>query len=306
MPSLGHEGYFETAVNSVLAARPTQADFEFRILDAGSSEPVRARMAKMIRGIDGARLECRPDRGQADALRRCFADTDADVLGWLNTDDVILPGALDRVLARFAADDTVDVVYGEGLFIDERGRVKGAYPVARFDAELLKSFCYLSQPSTFFRGAAYERAGGIDARLRFAMDYDLWLRLLKTGARFERIRGFLSATRLHEHTKTATGRQRFTAEVVAAQHNAFPDQATAERAAWQAYRRRVERGLPRPGALVRAVLRGGNARDLPRRLRWAAKVAGLHGMARLRSSRMRRPQHHMRLNPMTHETRPRT
>jgi len=283
MPSLGHEEFVEDAVRSVLSAWPGEGALEFRILDAGSSEQVRERIRTLIRDVDGAQLHCRPDRGQADALRRCFSETDADILGWLNTDDLVLPGALDIVLRRFAADDTVDALYGDGLFIDSKGSIRGAYPVSRFDANLLKSFCFISQPSTFFRRSAYQRAGGIDAELQFAMDYDLWLKMLKTGARFERIRGFLSATRLHDETKTAMKHEEFTDEVLSCQHRAFPAAASVERAAWRSYRYRMANGVPRSFAFLQASLFGGQLRGLPRRLVWSARLAWLLGIAAIRA-----------------------
>jgi hypothetical protein len=79
----------------------------------------------------------------------------------------------------------------------------------------------------FFRKSAYRQAGGIDATLDYALDYDLWLRMLATDARFAYIPELLSATRLHGKSKTATGQSAFTREVLACQARHFPDSAKA-------------------------------------------------------------------------------
>lgn len=283
MPSKGHETFLEAAVRSVLTAWPAAGELEFRILDAGTDEGTLVRVRRLIEDVDGAELRSKPDAGQADALRRCFAATDADILGWLNSDDLLLPGAIDHVLERFWANDSIDVLYGNALFVDAGGRCIGSYPVTGFDGQLLKSFCFLSQPSTFFRASAYAAVDGIDAGLDFALDYDLWLRLLAEGARFQHSRRVLSATRLHSSTKTGTGESQFTREVAECQQRAFPGEAVAERAAWQRYRHAYCEGGNRAVAFLVGTVTGGPLPALPRRVSWGLRLLLLHARAWLRA-----------------------
>jgi glycosyltransferase involved in cell wall biosynthesis len=231
-PSLNHGRYLERCVESVMSQRLAGADIQYRILDAGSTDDSGAVLEKLGRAFPELEIRIEPDRGQADALRRGFEDTDADILGWLNADDVLLPGSLDAVARAFEAP-RVDVVYGRAWFINERDRVIGAYPTAAFDRDYLTTFCFLSQPSVFFRRSAYERVGGVNRDLHYCMDYDLWLRLAGAGSTFEYVRAYLSATRLYPETKTAMGGQRFVDEIFSVMRRELghvPD-------AWKLYQR---------------------------------------------------------------------
>ena len=283
IPSKDHQAYIEQAVKSVLAAWPSGGQLELRILHTGADSAALCRVKRLIEPVEGASLICESDRGQADALYRCFAETDAELLGWLNSDDLLLPGALDHVFERFDRDNQIDVLYGNALFIDQHGACIGAYPVSEFDPDLLKSFCFISQPSTFFRRAVYSRVGGIDPGLQFALDYDLWLRLLKLGATFMHSRRVISATRLHGLTKTNLGGIPFTQEVNECQERIFPAETVAGRSAWKGYRARFHQGAARTPAFLAGIFAGGPVPQLPSRLRWGLKIALLHGQARLRA-----------------------
>jgi hypothetical protein len=71
-----------------------------------------------------------------------------------------------------------------------------------WSSERLKLVCFLCQPAVFFRRRVVERFGPFDARLDHCMDYEYWLRLAASGARFIHIPAKLAASRLHKDTKT--------------------------------------------------------------------------------------------------------
>ncbi|MDA3932758.1 MAG: glycosyltransferase family 2 protein [Gammaproteobacteria bacterium] len=286
VPSLNQPEYLEYALRSILDQLPRQTPTEVRIMDGGSGPKVLKIAERMGREYSELEVSSIADRGQADALARGFDETDADILGWLNSDDLLLPGALHKVLDRFRHRPEVDVIYGDALFIDAGGTCTGAYPTAPFDPELLKSFCYFSQPSVFFRKSAYRQAGGIDATLDYALDYDLWLRMLATDARFAYIPELLSATRLHGKSKTATGQSAFTREVLACQARHFPDSAKAARAVWRSYRKLITAHptLSRSSALSLAwLLQLVHLQQLPEITAWVCRIARLYLQARRRA-----------------------
>jgi len=286
IPSFNQADFLEASVRSVVEQTTALPGAEVRLMDGGSGLEVLEIIERLKRDYPQLEVQSRPDDGQADALARGFAATDADIIGWLNSDDLLLPGALNKVLSGFGRWPESHVIYGDALFIDERGVCTGAYPTAPFDPELLKSFCYLSQPSVFFRRSAYLGAGGIDAELRYAIDYDLWLRLLANGARFRYLPEILSATRLHDQSKTATGQTAFTREVRACQTRHFPGSANAGRALWESYRRLIIKApwLWRPIALLLAWLgRLARPKEIPENAAWAYRVSQLHRRARKRA-----------------------
>jgi hypothetical protein len=147
-----------------------------------------------------------PDKGQADALRGGFERATGEVLAWLNSDDVYLPGALLTAAAELRRTPEAVMVYGEADEIDRDSRfIKPAPQVGPADHDiLLNDNNVIAQPAAFFRRAAYEVAGGLDISLHWTMDYDLWFRLARQG-RLDYHPQRLAQMRLYADTKSNTG-----------------------------------------------------------------------------------------------------
>ncbi|MGK7294240.1 MAG: glycosyltransferase family 2 protein [Candidatus Wenzhouxiangella sp. M2_3B_020] len=277
-PSCDQAGYIERAVRSVLC-QPDDGGvtLDHVVADAGSRDDSIERVRGLIDDVPYARIVSKPDRGAADAIARELGNASGEFVGWLNADDLLLPGALERIAATFDRSDA-DVVYADGYFIDRDDHVIGAYPTESHDPDFLRTFCYLSQPSVFVRRAAYEAVGGIDPHLEYCFDYELWLRLARAGHRFRHLRRFCSATRLHAETKTARRSLDFTDEIIAVQNRLFGDVPEA----WLAYHDFRRREFERPErSRLRHLLaalrsRGAAKRDGRPLRRWAVRVAGAH------------------------------
>ena len=141
-----------------------------------------------------------PDAGQSDALNKGFAKAKGKWLFWLNADDVLLSGALKKVLDRI---DTVDWIAGNQLLIDCEGKVlKCSVGNGWHDWLYRHAVPHVYGPSSFFRRELLERAGGLDVALKYCMDWDLWIKFMKAGARFERIDEYLWAQRQWLGSKT--------------------------------------------------------------------------------------------------------
>lgn len=154
-----------------------------------------------------------PDRGQASAIHEGWSCLPGDVLGWLNADDFLYPGALKAAADAFQASD-VDVVTGDSVFLDGAGRFLGHHPgVGPPDDQILTSNP-ISQPSTFVRRIAVEAVGGINQSLHYTMDWDLWVRLFRNGARFTKNDAVLSGVMIDRGTKTMGFGPRRRAEVL--------------------------------------------------------------------------------------------
>ena len=146
------------------------------------------------------------DQGQTDAIMKGFNLAEGEILAWLNSDDLYLPGALSKVLGHFSANPDFSVVYGKTYFTDEAGQIIGKYPTMSFDENLLPSFNFICQPSVFFTKAAMEAVGGLDLTLHYVMDYDFWIRLSKKF-RFSYVDDFFSTYRLHQNSKTISSQE---------------------------------------------------------------------------------------------------
>lgn len=144
-----------------------------------------------------------PDEGQADAIANGWEALEGEVLGWLNADDVLLPGALSAAVEAFASSPEADVVYGRSEIVDERGAFTGYHwGVAAPGGASLRTNCFISQPSCFFRRSLCDRVGGLNRSLHFTMDWDLWVRFEQGGARFAFIDDVLSSVLWTREAKT--------------------------------------------------------------------------------------------------------
>jgi len=176
-PSLDPGPVLATALASV--RDQGYPDCEHWVIDGGSTD----KTAELVRGDPEVRWLSEPDRGQSDALNKGFRLATGAILGWLNADDALLPGALDRVAKAFRADPTPDLVVGACEVVDAADRllwVARPGDVSRLDA----GDNPIPQPATFFSRAIWERIGPLDESLTYAMDLDLWLRARRAGARF--------------------------------------------------------------------------------------------------------------------------
>jgi GT2 family glycosyltransferase len=200
VPVKTNPGFLGGALDSL---REQNAACSIALLDASGDPAVPA--AADASGLEFAWRRHGADGGQAAAIAEGWRQAPGDILGWLNDDDVLLPGALDSVAAIFAAEPETDVVYGHGVMLDAAGAFTGYFPSISPDASQLRFSNVICQPAAFVRRPAVDRIGGIDPALHYAMDWDLWLRLLDAGARFRFIDAPLAAVRSHADSKTRSG-----------------------------------------------------------------------------------------------------
>jgi glycosyltransferase involved in cell wall biosynthesis len=211
-PSFNQGDFLGQAIRSVVEQKSSNFILDYTVKDNCSTDSSAEQMAAFS-DSDGLSIVVSKDGGQAEALHSIFSQSDGDILGWLNSDDLYLPGALEYVADAFKRHPEIDVVYGEAYFIDSAGNIIGRYPTTEFDIELMLNACFLSQPSVFFRRSLYEKVGGLDTALNYCLDYNLWIRFAMSDAHFMRSVRYLSATRIHENTKTTLRRSEFVSEI---------------------------------------------------------------------------------------------
>ncbi|NTV84043.1 MAG: glycosyltransferase [Bacteroidales bacterium] len=151
------------------------------------------------------------DRGQADAVNKGIRMATGEIIGWLNSDDLYLPGALQAVADHFRKHPECRWLYGRCLIIDKSGKERWKW-ITSYKNARLKKFTYskllrenfISQPAVFFRKDLFNEAGPLNLDLHYAMDYDLWLRFGKiTPAGV--VRRDLASFRRHGSSKSEKG-----------------------------------------------------------------------------------------------------
>ncbi|MEO6245839.1 MAG: glycosyltransferase, partial [Opitutaceae bacterium] len=203
-PSYGQEKFIERTFRSVLDQNYPR--LAYVVQDGGSpdgSAAIIARHAASLRHWESVK-----DAGQADAIRRGFAHLESTlgrdtIMAWLNSDDLLAPGALRYVAEYFATHPEVDVLYGHRIIIDDDDRDVGRWIMPRHNPKTLEWIDYVPQETLFWRKRAWDLAGGIDPSFHFALDWDLLARFHQAGCRMVRVPYFLGAFRVHAEQKTS-------------------------------------------------------------------------------------------------------
>jgi glycosyltransferase involved in cell wall biosynthesis len=198
-PSFRQAGFIERTIKSVLDQDYPR--LEYAVQDGGSDDGTVQILERYAHRLAWA---SEPDSGQTQAINRGFARTRGEIMAWLNSDDILLPGALAAVADYFRRHPEVDVVYGNRVLIDERDCLIGRWVMPPHDDNILSWADYVPQETLFWRRRIWEKVGGrVDESFRFAMDWDLLVRFRDAGARFKRLPRFLGGFRIHEKQKTS-------------------------------------------------------------------------------------------------------
>jgi glycosyltransferase involved in cell wall biosynthesis len=200
-PTRNQAAYLGQTIASVRAQ--DLPPIEWIVVD-GMSTDATPEILSAITDMSGLRIIREPDSGQSDAIDKGMKMATGEIVGWLNSDDLLLPGALRAVAEGFARHPEAVAIYGAGRKIDAAGALLKSVPARSFDRERLRTALYMLQPATFFRRSAYLEVGGLDHDLHYAMDWELLLRLSRRGE-IAAIEQELACLRCYPGTKTEEG-----------------------------------------------------------------------------------------------------
>lgn len=199
MPAHNAERYLGEAVESILGQ--TFRDFEFLIVDDGSTDRSRAILERYAAQDPRIRLTSRPNTGYAAALNELLGLARGELVARMDADDVALPERLGRQVEYLRAHPDVICVGTAVQLIDEAGRfLRDRHPGLDHEAiqeRALAGDCALNHPSVMMRRAALEAVGGYHVEFMPAEDLDLWLRLGEIG-RLTNLPDVLMKYRQHE------------------------------------------------------------------------------------------------------------
>ena len=230
IPVKGERPFFKDALAS-LEAQGMGEELEVIVQDGGEGS---GGVGELVSGgveSGGVRWFREKDVGQSDALNKGFAKAKGEWLFWLNADDILLPGALKKVRelishvdrvegevvltqrrrgAEYAENgagfNRVDWIAGDTVYIDEKSRVLEVRTDAKWRSWFGKKLSvWTGGPSAFFKRELWERRGGFDAELKYAMDIDLWTRWAKAGEKFVGLGDYVWGFRVHGGSQTMNG-----------------------------------------------------------------------------------------------------
>jgi GT2 family glycosyltransferase len=197
IPNFNGERYLRETIESVLGqSRPPD---EVLVVDGGSTDG----SLDIVHGYAGLQLICEPDRGQADAIDKGFRRLGSDLVGWVNSDDRLLPEALARVAEKANVEPRAVLIHGDAELVDEWGRIVGFARSVDLEYERMRSGRgRVVQPGSFYRRSAVLGVGGVRPEFHLLMDLDLWIRLLRSGPA-SRIDAPLAQFRVHSGAKSS-------------------------------------------------------------------------------------------------------
>lgn len=213
-PSYNQADYLEQTIQSVLAQ--DYPHIEYMVIDGASSdgsvEIVRRYADRLAWWVS------EPDRGQAEAINKGMQRAHGEIVAWLNSDDLYLPGAVSRAVAALQANPALGLVFGDALTIDSQGKPLHALVFGDWGLEDLIRFRIICQPAVFMRRLVLEQAGFLDPAYHMMLDHQLWLRMAQQAPvqYIGQPGGFapLAAARHHPQAKNASQPEKFAQETL--------------------------------------------------------------------------------------------
>lgn len=218
-PSYNQAQFIRATIDSVLSQE--YPNLEYFVIDGGSTDgtiDILKSYGKKLKWVS------EKDSGQTDAINKGLRMAKGDVLAYLNSDDVYMPGTLKRV-GEYYGKTGADWITGDCIVIDVSGNPSSSNWLIRGYKRFLMALyspttlriadSMLPQPSTFWSRRAYAKVGEFNVKYHFVMDYDYWLRLAKYYRPHD-LKVVLSGFRAQPDSKSETSRNKLMAEGVIA------------------------------------------------------------------------------------------
>ncbi len=214
-PSFQQAGFLEECLTSVRDQR--YPHLEHFVVDGGSTDGSVSIIEQHANDLAWWCSE--KDGGQSDAISKGAARGTGRVFAWLNSDDILLPGALLKVGEAFARDPHMKVLCGARILRFPDGD-RSLEPEDAKHPETFFTAPRINQQSTFFRMDTMRELDFVERKLHYVMDYELWLQVVfRHGPGVVRtIPDALSVFRQHSDSKTSTVHHRFLDEIASILH----------------------------------------------------------------------------------------
>ncbi len=195
-PSYKQAAFLEQTLRSVL--EQDYPALEYMVADGGSEDG----SVEIIKRYAGrlAWWVSEKDHGQAEAINKGFTRASGKYIAWVNSDDYLLPGAIQAAVAALEANPGLSMVYGDVQVVDKDGRILNNLHYSNWGLDELMTFHIIGQPSVFMRREMVEKAGYLDLSYHFMLDHQLWLRMGLLGG-MQYLPRLMAGAHYHEDCK---------------------------------------------------------------------------------------------------------
>jgi glycosyltransferase involved in cell wall biosynthesis len=176
-PSYNQAAFLESTIRSVLAQN--YPDLEYMIVDGGSTDgsvEIIRRYADRLAWWVSER-----DAGQAEALNKGLQRAKGEIVAWLNSDDIYLPGAIQGAVAAFQQHPAAGLIFGDAITMDAHGKPLSRLTFGDWGLLDLLSFRIICQPAVFMRRAVLENSGYLESSYHYMLDHQLWIRMARSA-----------------------------------------------------------------------------------------------------------------------------
>jgi glycosyltransferase involved in cell wall biosynthesis len=207
IPSFNQARFLEATLDSLLSQ--IYPCLEILVIDGGSTdgslEIIQCYAPRLSHWVS------EPDAGQADAINKGLKTAKGEIVAWLNSDDLVLPGAISEAVEALRAHPEAVMVYADGVLIDGQSQLLDWHRYRRYGLLDLLCFDVLLQPTVFMRRRALEKVGLLRSDLELILDHELWIRLAALGP-LVHVPSYWAAERTHPEAKTVAAAAEFASE----------------------------------------------------------------------------------------------
>jgi glycosyltransferase involved in cell wall biosynthesis len=198
-PSYNQGQFIEATIKSVI--NQTYKNIEYIIVD-GKSNDSTVDILEKYKELPNTKIIIEKDKGQSDAINKGFKLANGVLVGWINSDDVLKLDCVENIVNGYIKNKEASIFYGDIEHINEQGEFLCRVGLKQISYEsLLNVNPDVVQPGSFYNNQYVKEVGYLDENIHFAMDYDLWLRLLKKG-KAVKLNEILAEFRLQANSKT--------------------------------------------------------------------------------------------------------
>jgi len=197
VPSFQQGPFIRECLNSLVTQ--DGVNLEVIVFDSCSSDETREILEEFNHLVD---LHIEKDLGQAHAINKGLKKCRGRVVGFLNSDDFLLPGSLRKVLDCWALNPSIDLLYGKAKYVGIDGSFLNDYRTQDWNWGNFLGECFICQPAAFWSRRIMEKIGLLDQNLHCSLDYDYWLRIVQAGGLVRHLDVYLACSRDYPQTKT--------------------------------------------------------------------------------------------------------
>ena len=217
-PTCNRAHLLDATISSVLSQ--DYPAVEYIVLDDGSTDAT----PSLLAAYEGVTAVRHPNMGEPRTVNRGLEMARGEIIGVLNDDDLLMPGAVREAVAALTANPDVCAVYPDYVVIDERSAIVGHVTLADFDDRMMLTQVRVPGPGAFFRRDVLRRVGLRDPRFHYVADCEFWFRVGVAG-RMARLPRTLASYRVHGGSTSVEHAERMMAELLMLVDHVFDELA---------------------------------------------------------------------------------